>query len=159
MRISFCKDVGKRKCEESPTSRPAIEYQAETSQSLITEAVWDRLCCSSNVVPVSTAGSLSLAFPEGKERAAANGLAATVGSLGRSGAGPARLCLFWAGASLFGGGILDLKFANCMIMRRTFLYGQWEAMARCGRRLNRDLAAGSCWNFWILCCDPSRDTL
>lgn len=83
---SVWRDEGNGKCKESPTSRPAIEYQAEISHSLITDAVWNRLCCSSNVGPVSMTGRLSLPFSEGKEDAEANGPNKTVGSSERSGA-------------------------------------------------------------------------
>lgn len=36
---SVWRDEENGKCKVSPTSRPAIEYQAEISQSLITDAV------------------------------------------------------------------------------------------------------------------------
>lgn len=89
---SVWRDEGNGKYKESPTSRPAIEYQAEISQSLITEAVCNRLCCSSNVGPVSMTGTFSMPCSEGKENAAANGPNKTAGSSERSGAGLTLSC-------------------------------------------------------------------
>lgn len=134
------KGEGKRK--GSHTSRPATEYQAEISQSPITEAVWNRLCCSSNVGSVSATDTLSLPFPEDEKPAAADGPATVAKSWTRSGAGLTRSCLFWPIVSLFRGGILELKLAKCVAMQQRFLYGQYEVMARCWRVLDSYVAAG-----------------